>query len=101
MATQLDYYNTLLASETGRKVYADLKKMGYTWFRKLGVDINPEERMMQCVLDEFVMKITENCGINNPDAEMKMLAAEAKVAATELEKTSPEPIKRDLLDTEQ
>ena len=93
---QLDYYNTLLSTEAGRRVYFDLRKTCLTWFRTKDVALAPDEARAQCVLDEFVMLISEKCGINTPEAEMKMLEFEAAVAASMLEEQEKETAKTDL-----
>ena len=93
---QLDYYNTLLATEAGRRVYYNIKKTALTWFRTKDVALSADEARAQCVLDAFVMQLSEKCGINTPEAEMKMLAYEAVVAAAALEEKTAEPKQTDL-----
>ena len=85
MATQLDWYNTLLANKTGRKVLFELREILHTRFRRKDMPISPETALAQCILDDTVMLISEKCGIDTPEAEMRMLEAEASVAASMLD----------------
>lgn len=86
MATQLDWYNTLLATESGRKVFFELRMMVYTWHQKKKV-----EPVAQCALDSLILMIREKCGINTEDAEMRLIEYEAAIAASLLDKEEPKP----------
>ncbi len=94
MATQLDWYNTFLASESGQRVLFDLRKILWTRFRSKDQAIEPHQALAQCILDDMVGMISEKCGINTEAAEMKMIGFEASVAAAMLdeEKEKPEDV---------
>ena len=74
----------------------DIRKTALTWFRTKDVALSADEARAQCVLDEFIMLITERCGLNTPEAEMMMLNYEAAAAAAMLEEQKKEPKKTDL-----
>ncbi len=102
MSLRLDYYNSLLASESGRRVYYDLQRMAHLWFRAGGdeaANMSEPEALAQCVLDEFMMRIAERCGIDSPEAEMKMITYQAQMAAESLDIEESEPEKKNLHET--
>jgi len=100
MATQLDYYNTLLSSKAGQRVKFDLQKLILTWFRKPDRPMTADEARAQCMLDELAMLIDAKCGIDNEEAEMEMIGHQAVVAAARLEREEPEPEDVDLHKTQ-
>lgn len=90
MATQLDWYNTFLSNDSGKKVLFELRQILTTRFRAEGLPISPETALAQCILDDTVMLIDERCGINTQEAEMEMIDAQAIVAAAMLERQEEE-----------
>lgn len=99
MATQLDWYNTFLASKSGQKVYFELRQILTLRFRRKDQEIEPHHALAQCCLDDLAMLISEKCGINTAEAEMQMIGYEATVAATMLEIEKKQPEKTDLQET--
>ena len=99
MATQLDYYNVLLASEAGRRVKFDLQHTMRTWFRKDDRDMTIDEAFAQCKLDELAMLIDAKCGTGSAEAEMQMIGYQAAVAAALLDKEEERPEDIDLHET--
>ena len=91
MANQLDWYNTLLATAHGRRVLYEIRQMGLTWFRADDKDMTADEAAGQCVLDDFIMRLSEKCGIKTPEAEMRMIEYEAEIVASLLETGDDEP----------
>lgn len=94
-ATNLDFYNTLLAKADGRKVLHLIRKTLITWYRKEG-PVTAEEAKAQCTLDEVVMWLDEQCGMKTEQAETRMLEQMAVVAAEMLHTENKEPEKTDL-----
>lgn len=95
MATKLNYYKALLGTIEGKEVYCDLKKIARTWFRKPDrPPLSAEEAYAQCVLDEFVMVLDENCGLHQDDhdSQMIMLGHQAVIAdaALQIEHKKPD-----------
>lgn len=99
MATQTDWYNTFLASKSGRAVYFELRTILHTRFRVDGQVIAPQQALAQCVLDDLALMIEEYCGINTPDAEMKMIGYQAAVAAEALGPKNDKKADNDLHET--
>ena len=95
VCTTLDFYNTLLATESGRRVWAEMRKIANMWFRA-EPPIKEHEAFAQCVLDEFILRIEEKCGLNTPETEKIILEAHAKAAAAALEVEKIEPENTDL-----
>ncbi len=94
MASQLDWYNTFLASKEGQRVLYELRKMVFEWYK--GKTPEPEG---QYVLDELMKIISEKCGINTAEAKMEMIEHEAVVASAMVDKEQQQPEKPDLLET--
>lgn len=86
---QLDYYNTFLSGEAGRRVLFNLQQKGFTKFRD-GTPMSPSEAFAQCMIDEFVMQILEQCGINTPETQMKVIEAQAAIAAAAIDEMGDE-----------
>ena len=91
MASPVDWYNTFLLNERGRKVLLELRSMLLTWFRSDELQpLTSDEALAQCTLDSLSMKIDEKLGINTPEAEMKMIEHMAVVSAEVLRERSKE-----------
>lgn len=96
-ASQLDYYNTLLAGKAGKRVFLDVKKMLITWFRQEGqAPLTAEEALAQCTLDNVVMMLEAKCGIDNEMAEKMMIDSMAAVSDAMLKIENKKPEKPDL-----
>ncbi len=91
MASPVDWYNTFLSNDRGRKVLLELRSMCITWFRAdEDKPLAPDEAYAQCILDELVLRIDAKLGIDRVEAEMKMIEHMAVVAAEVLGERSKE-----------
>ena len=95
MASQLDWFNTFLNTESGRRVWFELQQVVCEWYKD-----RPPNPDGQYVLDELIKMIRENCGLNTAEAKMELIKHESSIAAGLLDGSGGEKQgDKDLLET--
>ncbi len=96
MASQLDWYNTLMARPAGRRVFYEIRQKLSLRFRDPETEVSPESALAQCVLDDTLLWMSEQCGIVDEEAEMALIEAEAAICAAQIDKKKEKPEDKDL-----